>query len=222
MNDKNTPSDSLKPKTKKKGTEGSGPRDLSFNYKLDKTRMKDTMGRYRIASLFDTGRTTSEDPPVFTTQDDHTDTLPSFKRLYVEIGDPSEYRIAKALLGSWEHWTRLCASEWAKPLLQECREELNALIRSEALERIKRDGLTAFSESVKFNANKFLAQGDYQVEGEKELEKEKAKRGRPSKEEIERRTKEILTEEALIQRDLDRVKNTFEQMDLTDNGSSKH
>ena len=173
-------------------------------YRLDASVMKDVGGRYRTQSLFEGKGQTDSLVPVFTLEDYHT-TYPSFKRLYIEIGDPSEYAIAMGLLGSWEHWTRLSECSWFKPILKECREELNAKIRSLAVSQIQLDGKVAFSEATRLAANKFLAQGQYLVESEREVPKEVAKRGRPSKEEIERRTKEILTEEAVINADYERI-----------------
>ena len=202
---------------KKETQKEKAPFDLSFPFTLNKSVMKDTMGRYRVHSLFDKSSVLNCDlVPVFTMDDNHTLNLPSFKRLYVEIGDPSEYKIALALLGSWEHWVRLCESTWFKPFLEECRDELSAKLRSEAVERIKKDGLMAFSESVRLAANKFLANGDYKIEVEKVVEEERElkKRGRPSKEEIERRTKEILTEEGIITADLNRIKGPSGAKDL--------
>ena len=175
-----------------------------LGYSLDVRAMKDSLGRYRTASLFEGRPTTESQAPVFTLEDYNTE-YPSFKRLYIEIADPSEYMVAMGLFGSWEHWTRLCECSWFKPILKECREELNAKIRSMAVSQIITDGKVAFSEATRLAANKFLATGDYLVEAEKEVSKEAAKRGRPSKEEIERRTKEILTEEAIINADYERL-----------------
>ena len=183
------------------------PSSVKGSYKLDVSIMKDSMNRYRTLSLFEGRTPTSEDlNPIFTL-DDHHGKLPSFKRLYVDIADPSEYGVAMGLLGSWEHWSRLIECTWFKPILKECREELNAKIRSMAVSQIINDGKVAFSEATRLAANKFLATGDYLVEAEKEVTKEAAKRGRPSKEEVERRTKEILTEEAIVNADYLRMNN---------------
>lgn len=173
--------------------------DTLAGYVLNKALLKDSMGRYRVMSLF------VGEKALFTLDDYSNAVAPSFKRLYVEIGDPSEYDVAILLLGSWEHWTRLVESVWFKPYLNEAREELNAKIRSQAVKQIQNDGKVAFSEATRLAANKFLATGGYLQEAEKEVVKEVAKRGRPSKEEIARRTKEILTEEGTINADYARM-----------------
>lgn len=206
LNDSNIPSPKRKSaplKTKDKALSSS----LMSSYSLTPSLMKDTLGRYRIQSLFE-GKAQSivDSPcPVFSLDDYKPSKYPSFKRMYIEIGDPSEYRMAMELLGSWEHWTRLADSPWFKPYLQECREELNAKIRSVSIAKITEDGKGAFSEATRLAANKFLATGAYMVEAEKEVVKEVAKRGRPSKEEIQRRTKEILTEEGSVVADYARI-----------------
>ena len=192
---------------------------VGSNYTLQVKLMKDSMSRYRTLSLFE-GKAVNESlTPVFSLEDYHG-TYPSFKRLYVEIADPSEYKVAMELLGSWEHWTRLIECSWFKPILKECRDELDAKIRSMAVSQIITDGKVAFSEATRLAANKFLATGDYQKEAEKEVSKEVAKRGRPSKEEIERRTKEILTEEALINADYDRMRSDSDRK-VTNIGTTK-
>jgi hypothetical protein len=170
--------------------------------------MKDSMGRYRVQSLFEgkgRGEGDEADRPLYTLEEYDKPGLPSFKKLYVDIGDPSEYLVAMRMLGSWEHWRRLTDSPWFRPYLQEARDELNAKIRSQAITKITVDAEGAFSEATRLAANKFLATGGYLVETEKEVVKENAKRGRPSKEEIARRTKEILTEEGTIKADLERM-----------------
>ena len=191
-------------KIKPKNSKDSG-QFLLENYKLDPKEMKDAKGRYRTRSLFK-GRGQSDSlSPVFTLEDFHEESLPSFKRLYVDICDPSEYNVAMFLLGSWEHWTKLIECSWFKPIIKECREELDAKIRSLAVAQIVTDGKGAFSEATRLAANKFLATGQYLQGVEKDIPKNISKRGRPSSLEVERRMQEILTEEADLNSDYSRI-----------------
>lgn len=187
------------------------PSKGQVNYTLDPSRMKDSGGRYLTQALFLEHRTEGYDP-VFTLKDYDREGLPSFKRLYVALGDPTEYLTALSLLGSWDHWTKLTECSWLQEALSEAREELSIKFRSEAIARIKQDAEKAFSEATRLAANKFLATEGYtsseDIKAAKSaalLKATESKRGRPSKEEVEKRMVEELRQNGTIDNDFERI-----------------
>ncbi len=102
--------------------------------------------------------------------------IPSFRRLYLEIGDPTEYRQATDLLGGWAHLQALLKYKWFDEFIKSAREELEIQLRSAALLRIIVEAQSEESRSS-LAANRYLADGKYKVAD--------VKRGRPSNVEIE-------------------------------------
>ena len=137
--------------------------------------MKDAIGRWRTANLFEE---TCDDPikypPVYCLQDTHG-SLPSLKRNYLELGDLMEYTFAETFLGGWDHWQRINDSWILKPHIEKWRAELKIKVESESLAKIKEiaggDGPAALA------AAKYLYERARNSEG--------GKRGRPSKAEKE-------------------------------------
>jgi hypothetical protein len=99
---------------------------------------------------------------------------PSFRRLYVELEDPTEYRVATELLGGWEHWKLLC-NRTLKNHVEAWREELD--IRMQANGVVEMSKLSKAGDRM---ASKFLAEKGYVA---------KRKAGAPSKEEKEAQLK---------------------------------
>lgn len=180
-------------------------------YKFQPEQMKDDQGRYRTQNMFVEYATEGYEP-LFTLKDYHREGIPSFKRLYVAIGDPTEYNTAMTLLGSWDHWNKLIEAPWLQEALAEAREELCMKLKSEAIERIRKDSKDAFSEATRLAANKFLATEGFaspeNINKAKELRDAAPKRGRPTKEEVERRTVEALRENGTVDNDFNRVLGT--------------
>jgi len=92
------------------------------------------------------------------------------KKKYMEFGDPTEYRFAMWLVEDFGHWLEVRNHPTLKPTFDEWALELDARIRSEAvnslLEHAKQPGGTA--------AAKWLAENGYK-------EKETKPVGRPKK-----------------------------------------
>jgi len=104
--------------------------------------LKDELGKWRKDSLF-WEKTTPPKRKLFTPlytlkEEDYTDedgiTYPSARRIYLELGDPTEYAAAMALLGSWEHWKVLTTKcKWFMDEVEKWREELEIKLKSKAL-----------------------------------------------------------------------------------------
>lgn len=138
--------------------------------------MKDDIGRFRTQSLF---LETNKEPgfqPMYTFKDHDYKGCKSAKQIYLACKDVTEYTAAMALVGSWQHWKKLLATEWFMKHLEQWREELEIMLRSEAVlsmfEKAQRE------DTVGYNASKFIVEGKWK--------QEEKKRGRPTKEEVER------------------------------------
>lgn len=137
---------------------------------------------------------------MFTLHKEDVDGLPSLYRLYLEEEDVSEYFFAKKYLGGWEHWQKLSESTFFKPYIQDWRKELEILIRAKALKRLL---AVADNPANKFSydANKLLVKEGYK---EKDTDKT-SKRGRPTKDEINKEATRIASEEDQVKLDHERL-----------------
>lgn len=129
---------------------------------MEQPPYKDTEGRWRTQSLFrETFPGNAEKyPPVFTLREHDYKGLPSFRRLFLEIGDPTGYKFAMSILGSYDHWKKLCASEWFQAELREWTSELQVKHASEAMEKIKE--IAASDSGQSLQAAKWLIESGQQ------------------------------------------------------------
>lgn len=139
---------------------------------------------YRTRSLFIETHTQGPEPLMTLKEHDievNGKKLLSLRRIYLEIGDPTEYQVAMEVLGSWDHWNRLLESTVVKPYIDAMREELEIVNRSQALQALRK---TALYEGAKGTvAAKYIAEQAW-----------KSTRGRPSKEE---KAKQLRIESAI-------------------------
>jgi len=145
----------------------------------------DSMGRYRTESLFlerSYGKNNPDLRPVYTLKDRDHEGLRSAKQLYVMMQDPAEYAFAKEFLGSYEHWKKLCNCPWFQPYLTEWRHELEVKMRSQAVMSIHE--MSTGDNSTALAAAKYIAE-----RGWDKSKANQAKRGRPTKEEVEHERK---------------------------------
>lgn len=106
-------------------------------YGLHKSMLKDKMNRWRTLSLFK--ETTDKRFPHYYSlraEEDTEDGLISVKRVYMDLADPTEYKIAVNLFGGLGHWRTLCGLPWFMEFLSQWRKELKAKIRSGATEKL--------------------------------------------------------------------------------------
>lgn len=148
----------------------------------DKSIFKDSKGHYITQGLFIDFRY-DETFAIYTLEDEDKEykgnLYPSLKRLYLEMGDVTEYNFANEYLYGWEHWQRLAANKQLSAEIEKWREELEIKIRAQGVH-----ALLNMTKGNNFNAAKWVADGSWNQ-----------KRGRPSKEEKERERK--LRERAL-------------------------
>lgn len=177
-------------------------------YKLDMSKLKGGhTGMMLTESLFKERSKFKYDKTLFTMaeQDDMTKGFHSFYRLYMEIGDMTEYEQAMQLLGSTQHWERLCRCPWFKPFLKKCRTDLKNKERSKAIEQIKVTAMNTDSDSIRLQALKFLAKEGVELLDKEPKSTAKTGRGRPTNAEKEGELKRISVEEKELQDDYERV-----------------
>lgn len=141
--------------------------DLPYN----KEDLKDTIGNFRTLSLFFEYNNT-DNKPIFTLKDyDHEGCL-SLKQIYLSFDDPTEWDFVQTVFGNWRHWQRIINNRMLRPYIDQWREELEIKLRSQAIREMVKQSKN------KDSAAKWIAEGSW-----------KGKRGRPSKEEVERERK---------------------------------
>lgn len=116
---------------------------------------------------------------------------PSLRRLYVELGDESEYEFAKRYFDGWTHWQRLVTSSWFMQYLKPIREELQVKIMSDALKHIRKK-----AASGDYHANKYLYERGLQSTNPV---------GRPSKAKIKEEAEKLVQDKNLFTEDLKRM-----------------
>ena len=174
---------------------------------------KDKLGRWRTQSLFREwcyGRELTLEP-LYTMKDDDITIdykgsplpLPSFKRLYLELEDLTEWEVATQLLGGWPHFQNLLTTKWFKEFITPIREELEIKMRSKAL-------LSLYSAASKNNvsAAKYIAEGRYK--GLYDPAKGQFGRGRPSKEEVRAEKVRLIEIGDQVDEDMKRIGLTFD------------
>lgn len=167
------------------------------DYGIDYTVLRDSGGRFRTRSLFKEmwkANPNQDMPPLFSLKaEDDTDGLISLKRVYLDTGDPTEYRFAVGLFRDPKHWKHLCSLDWFRPYRDKWRLELKAKLRSQAV-----DNLIRMSED-NLQAIKTLATEDFIYQSYLDLEEGPMKKrvGRPNKAQPDNTpTEEILADDA--------------------------
>jgi len=142
----------------------------------DRAKFKDHRGHTLITQNLFIDFEYDESKAIYTWRDEDCvykgRTYVSLRRLYLEMADPTEYKFACKYLLSWEHWLRIAENKNIQVHIQKWRDELEVKLRSQAVGELLK--LTKGS----FNAAKWAADGGWNQ-----------KRGRPSKEEVQREAK---------------------------------
>ncbi len=91
---------------------------------------KDAGGRFRTQSLFAEFQHETY-PAHFTLRREGRVGFVNMYEKYMELSDPTEYKVAIQLLGSWQHWQALMRSDWFNKHLQSWRAELATKMESQ-------------------------------------------------------------------------------------------
>ncbi len=157
--------------------------------------LKDSQGRFRTQSLFVEMKHDKYAAP-FTLKDyDHRGRLSMYKK-YMEIGDPTEYSQAIALLGSWQHWKVLTATQWFEPYVTRWRKELKVKFESERYREMEEVAKSHKGTPQGVAATRWLAE---------RYTSAPSKRGRPSKAEKQAALKQDKEEEKLLAEEAERI-----------------
>jgi len=150
------------------------------------------------AALFLETRTNDSYPPLYTFESEDKEhpeygKLISIRKIYLEANDPTEYSVAMAIVDSWDHWQRICASKKVGPYIKQLRDELEVKMRSQAIHEMAKIS----TQGVKgLSAARWLAEGSW-----------KGKRGRPKKAEVERQMKIDAKIQSEVDEDFSRIQD---------------
>ncbi len=161
---------------------------------------KDTTGRKLTKALF-YEEARDKSLVLYTLADEDKGDVPSLYRLYMELGDLTEYEFATKYFYNWDHWKQLCTLEWFIPHVARWREELDLKTKAEALKRIRQEAQDPKGKNT-FSANKILIDRSW------ENSKPKAparKAGRPTREEVQGELKREVNEAKILNEDWQRV-----------------
>ncbi|UIW11014.1 hypothetical protein VP5_002 [Vibrio virus VPMCC5] len=148
---------------------------------INKEAMIDSKGAARTQSLFlETSYGDPENAMYTLKPRDHMykgKLLPSIKRLYLEMEDPTEYFFAYEYFLDWDHWQQIKKNKVIAEHMKGWQEELE--VRSRALGVKAMFDLALDGDKPNYQASQFLAKGGWTDRPA----------GRPSKEAVERETK---------------------------------
>jgi hypothetical protein len=132
----------------------------------------------------------------YTLKDEDGD-YPSLYKLYMEMEDVTEWEFAKAHIGSYDTWTKLCAAGWFKETIARWRKELELKLKARHLREVKAIADKGGKDAL--TANKYLLDKGYVVA-------EQPKRGRPTKNEIAEKADALARFDSETKEDLERIR----------------
>lgn len=189
------PNAGRKPKAKPLVAEKKEPGCKSKN--VTNNPMKDNKGVWRTDSLFFEFK--HDDLPYHWTihdrdREENGVIYPSMKLIYMAYDHipQHEYQFAMDVLGSWDHWLRMCQSSRVGQHIAIWREELDVKIKAQAVKDIM--AVAKGDSAAAANAAKWLAEKGYA-----------SKRGRPSKAEKHQLLKQEAEAEGSIEKDFQRL-----------------
>lgn len=156
---------------------------------------KDPIGRYLTHAMFFESKTAGYEPTFTLKEKDHEYKgvkYLSMRRLYLEMEDPTEYLFAEQVLGSWDHWQRICASNLILKHIKQWREELATKLKARAIQAMIATATQDGSKGT--TAAKWLAAHGWE-EG----------KGRPSKEKVAGEVKRAIQQNATVEDDAVRL-----------------
>lgn len=118
--------------------------------------------------------------------------LLEFHDTFIRLSDPTEYKAAIELVGSWQEWERI-KRDWPgfNHHISSWKEELDIKLKSEAIERINN-----LASSDHYQANKWVAEEGYS---------KRNNAGRPSKREQKKAADELARAAAETKEERERV-----------------
>ena len=172
-------------------------------YVKDISKLKDPKGAWRTTSLFAETRDRKRgyDTVLFNFKEEHNTllfknrTIYSLKKLYLELSDPTEYRVATEVFGGWDHWEKLLGNKLIFSYIDKYRRELDIKLKAEAITIIRGEATGEGRNALQ--AAKWLAEKGWG---------EKRKAGAPSSVEKAAIEKEIANQVSDVSSDYERIK----------------
>lgn len=120
-------------------------------------------GKHRVVQIvkeIPTSGSFSSTAPLTLGQEDILDDSGNLKhvslyKLYMEIGDPTEYEFAKKVFNTWEHWKKIASHQAVSSHVAVWREELEIKVRCEAVKHLRAQSSKSTSAAM------FLARKGY-------------------------------------------------------------
>lgn len=155
---------------------------------------------HEMLSTLDMESRTVEKAP-FTLYQDRPGQI-NFGKAYVDLADPSGYRITQLYLaGDYKHWIALTKCSWFNEAKEVWDKELEAKLFAEGMEAIK-DIAKDETHKGRLQAAKILVDKGYASKLDS-----KARRGRPTTEEVSGYLKEEANSQRALQDDLERIRS---------------
>lgn len=162
---------------------------------------KNSQGVYYVKALFYEETFGNKDTCVYTLSPEDkrvNDKLyKSFRRLYVECQDPSEYSFANKYLAGWAHWKKFLESPWFRPYLLDLREELHVSLASQGLSTILRKAGDPESRD-QVSCSKYLIEKGWE-------KKPKGGVGRTTKDKIKKEAQSLMKDASFVTEDFKRL-----------------
>jgi hypothetical protein len=158
-------------------------------------KYKNASGSRLLRGLFFEETSADKTGVVYTLKERDHEGYASLKRLYMEIGDLTEYKFATQCLDGLEHWDMLCNCNWFKPYVEKWRRELSLKIQSIALANILEE--TTRESPAKFSANKYVLEQGWKPKT--------GQRGRPSKDAIREAAEDHISNNRRLEADMERL-----------------
>ena len=114
---------------------------------------------------------------------------PSLKKIYLDIGDPTEYEFAVHVFGEWKIWKRVSANKDIKRYVDDWREELEVKIRSDAIRSLRDAAQTEGTRGIA--AAKYVAE-----RGWEKVRGSRTKEASEQRTKIEKRISSVIDEDA--------------------------
>lgn len=161
---------------------------------------KDDLGRKLTKALF-WEKSDDKSQVLYTLADEDRGDIPSLYRLYMELGDLTEWEFATKYFYNWEHWKQLCSISWFIPHIARWREELDLKTKADALKRIRQEASDPKAKNT-FSANKVLIDRSWEKSKPKAP---KRRPGAPSKEEVLGELKKEVQDKKDLDTDFQRI-----------------
>lgn len=137
-----------------------------YDYEANKHKLVDSTGKRLTTGLFEE------------LIDDRTTVVPVFKlsewrKVYVEVADPTDYNAAAVLIGNWDHWLLLADNPAFRCHLDTWRKEVEVKLRSMAiLELVKQSRTPKGTQAARWLAERGWGKRDMRKKGAKEEEEQ--------------------------------------------------